>query len=242
MDGLTFTAKARQVRNQNKLCIIGISGSDQKDLSAQFLKQGANDFISKPYSYDEITCRVNQNLNMLAYFEEINKIANMDFLTELPNRRYFFNAGEQLLNTALANKQHIIVVILDIDFFKLINDNYGHDFGDEALKHISNVIQDTLGNHIIARLGGEEFGFIIQESNFAISSALIERLRLNIQENQLMYENSVVNITASIGATYEPQKSLEDMLQVADEHLYLAKQSGRNKVVWNHNKPILNKK
>jgi diguanylate cyclase (GGDEF)-like protein len=57
-----------------------------------------------------------------------------------------------------------------------------------------------------------------------------------------VYENSVVNITASIGATYEPQKSLEDMLQVADEHLYLAKQSGRNKVVWNHNKPILNKK
>ena len=239
MDGLTFTAKARQIKNQNKLCIIGISGSDQKDLSAQFLKQGANDFISKPYSYDEITCRVNQNLNMLAYFEEINKIANMDFLTELPNRRHFFTIGDPLLKTAVLNKQHIIVVILDIDFFKHINDNYGHDFGDEALRHVAAVIKETLGNHIIARLGGEEFGFIIQESNFAISSALVEQLRLNIQESHLMYEHSAVPITASIGATYEPKKSLEQMLQMADEHLYLAKQSGRNKVVWNHNKPSI---
>lgn len=241
MDGLTFTAKARQIKNQNKLCIIGISGSEQKDLSAQFLKQGANDYISKPFSYDEITCRINQNLNMLAYFEEINKIANIDFLTELPNRRHFFTTGELAVKSAINNKQHLAVLILDIDFFKLINDNYGHDFGDEALKHVAKIIENTLSNHIVARLGGEEFGFIIQESNFSISSALIEQLRLNIQNSQLMYENTVVPITASIGATYEPKKNLEDMLQVADEHLYLAKQSGRNKIVWNHNKPNLQK-
>lgn len=237
MDGLTFTAIARQLNSKSDLCIIGISSSTQKDLSSQFLKQGANDYISKPYSYDEITCRVNQNLTMLSYIEEISNIANMDFLTQLPNRRSFFTIGDQIISSAIANKSHTVVAIMDIDFFKKINDTYGHDAGDEVLKHVAKILRSFLGQHTIARLGGEEFGFIIQVSNFSISSALLESLRLHISENALIYDNQEINLTVSIGATYEHKENLGVSVKHADEFLYLAKRSGRNKIVWNHNKP-----
>ena len=234
MDGLTFTAIARQRQNQNNLCIIGISSSTQKDLSSQFLKQGANDYISKPYSYDEITCRVNQNLTMLSYIEEISNIANMDFLTQLPNRRNFFSKGDPVIAQAIANKKHTVVAILDIDFFKKVNDTYGHDCGDQALKHVANIIQSILGKHAVSRLGGEEFGCIIQETNFSVSSALLESLRVTVAESSLTYEEQEIKLTISIGATYELRENLDKSLKLADEYLYLAKTSGRNKIVWNH--------
>ena len=237
MDGLTFTAMARQTKDQNKLCIIGISGSDQKDLSAEFLKNGANDFISKPFSYDEITCRVNQNLNMQGYMAEMQKIANMDFLTQLPNRRHFFSHGEKLVQAAKQEKTHIAVGIIDIDFFKEVNDTYGHDCGDEALKHVSAILKNTFKNAIVARLGGEEFGFITQEKNFTESDALIELFRTTLMSSSFYFDSVEIKITASIGASYVLKENLDETLNIADHHLYLAKNSGRNKTVWNHGQP-----
>lgn len=237
MDGLTFTAMARQTKDQNKLCIIGISGSDQKDLSAEFLKNGANDFISKPFSYDEITCRVNQNLNIQGYMAEMQKIANVDFLTQLPNRRQFFSRGEKLFQAAKREKKHIAVGIIDIDFFKQVNDTYGHDCGDEALKHVSAILKNIFKNAIVARMGGEEFGFIAQEKNFTESNALVEVFRTTLMSSSFYFNSVEIKMTASIGASYILKENLDETLSIADHHLYLAKNSGRNKTVWNHGQP-----
>lgn len=239
MDGLTFTAKVREFRDQNSLGIVGISGSGTTDISAQFLKHGASDFISKPFSYDELTCRVNQNLNMLNYIAEVYKVAHMDFLTELPNRRYYFQHGEALVQNAIKSKKHLVVAMLDIDFFKKINDNYGHDCGDEVLIEIANVIKTTLVGQHVARLGGEEFGFIIDANNFSESSALLDQLMQNINALTISYNLEKIKVTASIGATYELKFNLDEALKVADDHLYLAKNSGRNKIVWDHTKPVV---
>lgn len=238
MDGLTFTGKARQIKNQNQLSIIGISSSENRELSARFLKLGANDFIFKPYSYDEITCRVDQNLNMLEYIEEIHQVANFDYLTKMPNRRNFFVNGEHLIRLAHQHKRHLIVVILDIDNFKSINDTYGHSIGDETLKHVSRIMMNKLKPHLIARLGGEEFGFVIQETNFSLSSELMEKLRIEVEQTPFVDETHRIQVTVSMGATYELKATLDEMLHVADAHLYLAKTSGRNKIVWNHGKPV----
>ncbi len=239
MDGLTFTAMARQIKDQNSLCIIGISSSDQIDLSAEFLKNGANDFISKPFTYDEITCRVNQNLTMLNYMEEMNNIANMDFLTKLPNRRKFFTDGNQLVKNAIGQKIHTVVGIVDIDFFKHINDTYGHDCGDEALIYVAEILKSTFKDSMIARLGGEEFGFIIQEKNFTASEQLVEAFRNALMNNHFEFDEKEIKLTASIGASYKLQENLDETLKIADEHLYLAKKTGRNKTVWNHGQPTL---
>jgi len=239
MDGLTFTAKARQYKDQNNLCIIGFSSLEKVDLSAQFLKHGANDFIAKPFSYDELTCRVNQNLNMLSYIEEIDRVANLDFLTQLPNRRSFFQLGEPLLKEATEHKQHLVVAIMDIDHFKSINDKYGHDCGDEVLKEVAVSIKTIFKEHIVARIGGEEFGLIISVKNFSESSALIDRFMQSIHEQSISYQNEVIKLTVSIGATYIIKNNLDATLKLADEHLYLAKMAGRNQVVWNHAQPTV---
>lgn len=241
MDGLTFTAKARQFKDQNDLCIVGISSSGAVDLSAQFLKYGANDFISKPFSYDELTCRVNQNLNMLNLIEEIYKVANMDFLTQLPNRRSFFSKGEKLFQDAVENKKHLVVAIMDIDFFKSINDRFGHDCGDEVLKEISVAIKTVFAGQHVARIGGEEFGLIVDVNNFSESSALLDKFMQSLNEQTVTYNSETIKVTASIGATYELKENLDETLKVADEHLYLAKNSGRNKIVWNHAQPTVSR-
>lgn len=234
MDGLTFTAHARQLADQNRLCIVGISSSEKTDLSAQFLKHGANDFISKPFTYDELTCRVNQNLSMLNYIEEIDQIAYVDFLTHLPNRRSFFKLGGNQVSEAIKKKAHLVVAIMDIDFFKTINDTYGHDCGDEVLKEVSVAIKTTLAGQFVARIGGEEFGLIINANNFNESRAILDQLMQCINELTVTYENEKINITVSIGATYEIKNNVDETLKIADELLYVAKSSGRNKLVWNH--------
>lgn len=240
MDGLTFTAKARLLAGKNKLCMIGISSSVRKNLSAQFLKHGANDFISKPYTYDELTCRVNQNLSMLDHIETIQRIADYDFLTKIPNRRYFFVQAGPIVKEAIQHKKHLAVGIIDIDFFKSINDIHGHEAGDAALRHITLMLNQHLGEqHLYGRIGGEEFSFILTTKNFNESQALLERLRQACEDTSLQYDDKEIKFTISIGASYVLKNNIDETLKLADEHLYLAKKSGRNKIVWNHGQPVL---
>jgi diguanylate cyclase (GGDEF)-like protein len=232
MDGLTFTAQARQFKNQNELCIIGISSTSVTNLSAKFLKHGANDFISKPFSYDELTCRVNQNLNMLCYIEEIYNVAHVDFLTKLPNRRDFFSQGETAIKKAIATSNHALVGIIDIDHFKRVNDTHGHDCGDAVLNQIGETIQKTLENQICARIGGEEFGFIISLPTAAESDQLLNTLIENIRAKKISHQDKILSVTVSIGATDTLSTNLDETLKIADNNLYQAKTSGRNKVIW----------
>lgn len=238
MDGLTFTAEARQIQNQNELCIIGISSTSVTNLSAKFLKHGANDFISKPFSYDELTCRVNQNLNMLSYIEEIYNVAHIDFLTKLPNRRDFFKQGDVAIKKAISMDTHALVGIIDIDNFKQVNDTHGHDYGDAVLTQVGEILQSTLVNQITARIGGEEFGFVISLPTAAESEALLNSLMENIRAKSISYQDQIISITVSIGATDTLTKNLDETLKIADNNLYQAKTSGRNKIIW-HQKHTL---
>lgn len=232
MNGLTFTAKARQIKSQTALTIIGISGSSGNELSTQFLKHGANDFISKPFSYEELTCRVNQNLHLLDYIDKMNTVANVDYLTQLPNRRNFFIQGQKLFKQALENETATIVAILDIDHFKSINDQYGHDCGDVVLKHVSRLINDTMETQQVARIGGEEFGFIITASSLTLAEKPLKTLHKQIAQQTIHYAKHELSVTASIGYTAILRGDLDDTLVEADKNLYAAKVGGRNKMVW----------
>jgi len=231
MTGLQLTKEIRRSHAKEEIAIIGLSGSDDKAISTQFIKNGANDFLSKPFSHEEFYCRVNQNMDLLEYIQQIKDSSNRDYLTGLYNRRYFFEMGKKLL--ASANRGHLAVAIalLDIDFFKKVNDTYGHDAGDLVLKSLGATLQRRFREtDIVCRYGGEEICILVvnmaEESVFDV----FDSVRENIARAPIDLGGEKIQITVSIGVCVEAKESLEDMITIADEMLYAAKEDGRNQV------------
>lgn len=231
MDGFTLTLEARQRFPAEQLAIIGLSAMNNADLGAQFIKNGANDFLLKPYSYDELLCRINQNIDMLQYIEYIQQIANCDFLTKLYNRRYFFYEGSEIYSEAKENNQLLSVCMMDIDHFKNVNDTYGHDSGDDVLVFFSQQLSKHFSHHLIARLGGEEFAILFKDTDETNIIKALEYFRQSIAETPVISGDLSIPVTVSIGLSSHYSENLDAMLKVADDKLYQAKESGRNKLV-----------
>ena len=161
-------------------------------------------------------------------------MANSDPLTGVGNRRFFMDAGKHEYYRSLRYSQPLGVLMFDIDFFKKINDTHGHDAGDEALCSISKVVTDTLrDSDVSARIGGEEFAAVLPNSDIAGANVLAERLRENMESNVVPWNDIEIRFTVSIGVAVlrEGDEGIEDLLNRADQHLYRAKQDGRNCVV-----------
>ncbi|WP_372767973.1 diguanylate cyclase [Pseudoalteromonas sp.] len=232
MSGFDLVVKAREIRAKDNLAIIGISSS-QGDLGISFIKYGANDFLNKPYSFAELSCRINMNLEALEHLDHIHELANKDALTKLYNRRFLFEQGSQLLQSLSSNNRAVCVLILDIDFFKRINDTYGHDCGDYVLKLFSNILIKYFPNGLCARLGGEEFVVIQEVGEDSDISQQLDEFKTEIQNTTFKWDEKRVSFTVSIGALVSYGIGLENALKHADKNLYQAKSDGRNKVVLN---------
>ena len=155
LDGHELTFKIRQRYKKDQLAIIAISSLDKQETITKFLRFGANDFIHKPFSDNEIITRIHANLELLDLFSQIKDMANKDFLTDLYNRRYFFDAGKPIFSKNRRKKLSVAVAMVDIDKFKIINDTYGHDIGDIAIKEVKSILENNLrGSDLIARFGG----------------------------------------------------------------------------------------
>lgn len=222
-DGITMTREMRQIYDKNHLAIIGLSGSESKTLTAQFLKAGANDFLTKPFNQEEFYCRVHQLLDMKEATDELYKLANQDALTGLWNRRFLFAqacSGCQLRNIAM----------IDIDLFKQVNDSFGHDGGDAALKNVANILKIYFNEDVVVRFGGEEF--CIQSC--APAEEFITRLdnmRQRVEKTPAKYQGSTINVTVSVGVS-SIDGDIHDQIKLADDRLYFAKKMGRNQVVY----------
>ena len=229
MDGFIFLSHLRRQFPRDRLAVIGMSGTGNTRMSAQFLKLGANDYICKPFSYEELVCRVNQNLEMQESISAARHVAYHDYLTGLLNRRAFFEQGTKLFSeTKIANRS-LVAAVVDIDFFKKINDTYGHDGGDVVLKHFSALMNDHFKAQLAARVGGEEFFLLFTDVEHA--AALCESFRLRIEQSTLKFKEFSINFTISIGLTKILPLGLDEMLKLADENLYVAKKTGRNRIV-----------
>lgn len=231
MTGLQLTKEIRRGHAKDELAIIGLSGTSNKTISAQFIKNGANDFLSKPFSSEEFYCRVNQNMDLLDYIRQIKESSNQDYLTGLYNRRYFFEMGRKLV--ASANRGHIEVAlaVLDIDFFKKINDTYGHDAGDLVLKHLGAMLRRRFREtDIVCRYGGEEICILGVNMGKENIRDIFDGVRENIARTPIDLGGEKIRITVSIGLCVETKESLEDMITIADEMLYAAKANGRDQV------------
>jgi diguanylate cyclase (GGDEF)-like protein len=231
MNGLELTTKLREKYSKDQLGIIAVSGAS-KSLATKFLRHGANDFIHKPFTFEEFSSRINLNLELIDLFKKIKDSANKDFLTGLYNRRYFFEKSPAKLTKAKRNNENLAVAMLDVDHFKKINDKYGHDVGDIALKEMVFVLQKVLTtSSIVARFGGEEFCVLLEGIELQELQNLMEKLRLEFEKNIIKVNGVEFSYTVSIGVYYGLLDYVEDMIKIADECLYEAKNSGRNRVI-----------
>ena len=192
-----------------------------------------------------IILRINRRLNLEIQSrketeKKLQELSITDELTTLYNRRYFNNIFTKILNSAKRNKNNICFVLMDIDFFKSYNDTYGHINGDEALQKVSRSMLDSLSraDDYCFRLGGEEFGMLFKGLSKEEAYYHVEKIRQNIEELKIEHKGNLSSnyLTASFGLVVKDAKSIQndnEIYKEADELLYKAKETGRNKVCIN---------
>jgi len=232
MDGIELTTELRKKYNKDTLAIIALSATDDDHALAEFIKSGANDFIRKPHSFEELNVRIHSNLDILDLFQKTKDLANRDYLTGSYNRRYFFEASEAIIDKNYRKNENVAVATLDIDHFKNVNDTYGHDVGDIAIKEIVTVLDKSMRtSDLVARFGGEEFCILLENISLKDTESLFEKIRLNFEENEIKLKDMSLKYTVSLGVAYGKSDDINEMLKISDNALYEAKDTGRNKVV-----------
>lgn len=183
-------------------------------------------------SLEEKVSQRTQELIMAKNLAE--QLARTDALTHMKNRRAFFEEYQYIFNLCKRHGQTLALLIIDIDHFKVINDTYGHHFGDHVLSLIANTILNSIReSEISARLGGEEFIVLVPQSDISEATLLAEKIRKNIACNDVRFESKRVKVSVSIGVTQQHKSDSETMKSIltrADKALYMAKTQGRNRV------------
>lgn len=167
------------------------------------------------------------------YHEEIYKMTIIDGLVQIYNKRFLYEALEREITRARRHVRDLAVVMFDIDFFKRINDQFGHLAGDYVLKELARVVQSRIRrDEIFARYGGEEFSLVLPETSLQGAFSLCEAIRERVAQHRFVFQGEVIPVTISMGATIlnEHDRVAPDVIARADEKLYEAKRSGRNKV------------
>lgn len=166
--------------------------------------------------------------------KKLSDLALIDDLTGIYNRRYFFSKGDEEFSRAKRYKHEMSVMMLDIDYFKKVNDSFGHHYGDLTLKEFCKSCTNSLRKtDIFGRIGGEEFAVILPETDEYSCSMIAERLKQNVEEMVTPAENGEIRITTSIGISSlrKSDSDFEEIVKRADKALYRAKDAGRNKVM-----------
>ncbi|MCL1043463.1 MULTISPECIES: response regulator [Shewanella] len=231
LDGFELILKAREQYSREELAIIGLSSDDDQSLSARFIKNGANDFLTKPFVHEEFHCRVLNTLDGLDMVRKLWEQANLDYLTSVYNRRYFFNLFEEKIEQLVLKQTAFSLGLMDIDHFKRVNDSYGHDVGDEVLVGFADMLKHFFGERfVVARFGGEEFVVAFKGLDSSKAFALLDKFRAHLASSPISTSAGELTITASIGLAELTSLGLDDLLHNADKALYHAKESGRNLV------------
>jgi diguanylate cyclase (GGDEF)-like protein len=165
--------------------------------------------------------------------EVLEKFAYTDTLTGLYNRRYFMELAQGPLDKAKRFNNHCYAMMMDLDFFKVVNDSYGHLAGDEVLKNAANVMKNTLRSYdLLCRYGGEEFVVLVADTTKEAVLHLAERIRESVAATPAIYNSTKIPVTISIGISANcPADTIESMIDKADKALYMAKKAGRNRVI-----------
>ncbi|WP_158333604.1 GGDEF domain-containing response regulator, partial [Campylobacter concisus] len=199
-DGLEVLKEVRKEKDKNSLGVIVMTSPSEKTDASIFLKNGASDFIAKPFSKEELICRVNNTIEAMENINKIANFANCDFLTGVYNRRFFYSDVEEYIQVAEETNEAYAFAMIDVDYFKKINDTYGHDGGDRILKSIAKILNDnTKGSDIVARFGGEEFCVVLKKISKEEAVKFFVNLRAKVSENEVVIKKQKIRVTISIG-------------------------------------------
>ncbi len=234
MDGFHFVQEIRHRFDKRPLAVIGLSSQEDSDISVQFIKKGANDFLQKPFQQEELSCRVTNNIEALEQLIALRKQADKDYLTGLNNRRYFVEEGQNLVRKMVSEGTAFSIALMDIDHFKSINDEHGHDAGDAVLTQLADHLENTFSRFHLARYGGEEFALVLPGLDVEKAYGLLDQFRRYVGEQLfILPDDDYLRVSVSTGlasVTSPVGETLEGLLLKADEALYLAKEGGRNLV------------
>jgi len=232
MDGLELTKAVRQKYTKNQLSIFVLSSTEDSDVSAMFLKRGANDFINKPFSKEEFSCRLNNAIEALENIDTITHYSSRDFLTGLYNRRHFFSVMETYFVDAVTRDEEFVLALIDIDNFKVINDTYGHDIGDEVIIHVAEIIRSNVQyQDVLSRFVGAEFCLVLKNTTREKALEILERIRQRVSLTPYTIEpDQEIFTTVSIGAALEHDNSINETINEADSQLLHAKHNGKNSI------------
>ena len=257
MDGIEFCKALRRNPMWRNIYVFILTAQESTDRLVEAFEAGANDYMTKPVNSKVLGARLSAGQRVVQLQEELEyerqqlhafsvelaasnqryqQLALTDVLTDLPNRRFANEHLERQWALAQRNSSPLSCMMVDIDFFKQINDTYGHKVGDDALKQVANILQLSIRKEdVVCRLGGEEFLVICPDVQAEAVYRYAERLRKNVSEHAISDHASgkSFKLTVSVGAASKMQAVMthEMLLQLADKRLYAAKESGRNRTV-----------
>ena len=233
MDGFETCARIQNNKDFIDIPVIFLSSKkDEKTIIESFI-YGGIDYIIKPFNSPELLARVNTHIQLKKAKQQLHILAFTDALTGLFNRRKFIESLDQERARAFRYKENLSFIMIDIDHFKKINDSFGHDIGDKALIKFAQIVKSSLRETDFAgRLGGEEFGIILPQTDIEQAVVVADRIRTRIETESESKKEGIPAFTASFGlAQFNEDKNSSALLtQDADKALYAAKESGRNKL------------
>jgi two-component system cell cycle response regulator len=241
-DGLRLCSQMRSLERTRNIPILAITEGDNNARLVRGLEVGVNDYLLRPIDKNELLARVRTQVRKKRYTERLRdnvqlsiEMAITDPLTGLYNRRYMESHVGSLVEQAAARGKPLTVLVLDIDYFKAINDTHGHDAGDDVLREFAVRIRKSIrGIDLACRYGGEEFVVVMPETDLAVATMVAERLRRRIATEPFPIQQATraVEVTISVGiAALGADDSAANILKRADQALYRAKRDGRNRVV-----------
>ena len=242
-DGMRLCSHLRAMPETRQTSVLVLIWENATEALVRALDIGVNDYVVKPIDRNELLARTRTQIRRKRYqdrlrasYENSMAMAVTDGLTGLHNRRYVTSHIENLVNRANVDGKPISVMMLDLDFFKKINDTHGHAAGDDVLRGFADRLRGRLrGIDLAARYGGEEFVVVMPDTDGETAGIVAERLRAFIAEQPFRLEDKgkplAVTVSIGVSSSRGADETAESMLERADKALYEAKHAGRNRVV-----------
>lgn len=241
MQGLDGYEVLRQLKADERTASIGVifvTSKGTPEDEERGLLLGASDYIIMPFHAAVVKARVALHLQLSRQRRMLEALANVDGLTEIPNRRQFDTTLTQEWARSTRSGQPLSLALMDVDFFKQYNDLYGHAMGDRVLKAVATALRQGMKRHgdLVARYGGEEFVLVMPDTTLLGAQDLADKMREAIASLGIPHEHSSVAsiVTVSVGVACKASEILDtrdDLLKLADDRLYRAKASGRNRTI-----------
>lgn len=238
VSGAFILSQIRSDRHLGNTPVIALTSAASEETRAKLLNLGANDFLNKPVIANELFARVRNTLSSKVAYDELKEQSEKlkqdilsDTLTNTANRRAFdFELNRKMLEWS-RQRTHFALMMIDIDLFKKINDTFGHQAGDEALRQIADTIcEGTREIDLVCRIGGEEFAVIMPLNNKLESTRAAERIRRQVENSPIALRGQKIHLTVSIGVTNTLKGDDPELIyRRCDAALYASKQNGRNR-------------